>query len=99
MIDIDRIIILSTPFGSKGFGDEKREPRNITNASLFIGLVRAGGAGAVAAATTGTGARDVAAAQTNPSPARRCCKILCGATASLVTIPANELCVSVPERF
>ena len=36
-LGIDLIIIFSASFGSRRFGDKKREPRNDPNASLSIG--------------------------------------------------------------
>ena len=61
------------------------------------GLIRAGSAGAGAAATAETGARDTAEAHTEPSPALRFCTPFCGAAVSPATIPAQDCGISVPE--
>ena len=61
------------------------------------GLTRAWGAGVGTAAITGTGARDTAAAQTDPSPALRCCEPFGDVAESPATMPAQDLGVSVPE--
>ena len=76
----------------------ERSAGNVGVEIYDCGRLRAGVLAACpgAAATTGTGAREIAAAQTDPSPAWRC-NFFCGAAASPATIPAHDLGVSFPE--
>ena len=88
-------------FNAASIATDLRFERSAGNVGVEIcgrGGLRAGVLAACpgAAATTGTGARETAAAQTDPSPAWRC-KFFCGVAASAATIPAHDLGVSVPE--
>ena len=88
-------------FTAASIAADMRFEKSVGNVGIEVcgcGGLRAGVLAAClgAAAGTGTVAREIAAAQTDPSTAWRC-ELFCGAAPSPATIPAHDLGVSVLE--